>query len=359
MQTAERGWRSAKMGVTPQHSGRRVILRSRFVVSTRFLLASCVAVATVLVMGIFFSALMCPSHFQIDPEFAPRTYTILVNTYMRNDLLKKSVEHYSSCTGVDSIRVVWSEAEGPPGAFIALLRNIAQRNSGNGMTVDIKFDVNAENSLNNRFKGVKELMTDAVFSVDDDVLVPCTSLDVAFRLWQSSPSAMVGFVPRIHWRERRGIYRPGKWPSLFLTRAHLDDSFFAQRGGKGSYKYGGWWAVWWTGTYSMVLTKAAFFHRKYLDMYTKRTPAAIRDYVTKNRNCEDVAMSFLVANETALPPVWVKGALRDAGSAGISSLGGHSDRRSRCINDFAAVYGRIPLVTTSVKIVDARRSWFW
>lgn len=25
------------------------------------------------------------------------------------------------------------------------------------------------------------------------------------------------------------------------------------------------------------------------------------------RNCEDIAMSFLVANETGAPPIWVKG----------------------------------------------------
>lgn len=104
----------------------------------------------------------------------------------------------------------------------------------------------------------------------------------------------------------------------------------------GRFRYGGWWSVWWSGTYSMVLSKAAFFHSKYLAIYSNNMPASIRDYVSKNRslflsfspilffgfplsnfhlgivnsfcrNCEDIAMSFLVANVSGTPPIWVKG----------------------------------------------------
>lgn len=98
----------------------------------------------------------------------------------------------------------------------------------------------------------------------------------------------------------------------------------------------------------MILSKAAFFHKKYLSMYTYEMPSSIREYVTKNRffsicylhsylsclvlilsccllsfpiikyffnhyactrNCEDIAMSFLVANATGAPPIWAKGML--------------------------------------------------
>lgn len=49
------------------------------------------------------------------------------------------------------------------------------------------------------------------------------------------------------------------------------------------FTYSGWWSVWWTGTYSMILSKAAFFHKKYLSMYTYDMPSSIREYVSKNR----------------------------------------------------------------------------
>jgi hypothetical protein len=65
--------------------------------------------------------------------------------------------------------------------------------------VKLRFDINKEDSLNNRFKEIKDLETDAVFSIDDDVIFPCPSVEFAFDVWQSAPDAMVGFVPRVHW----------------------------------------------------------------------------------------------------------------------------------------------------------------
>jgi hypothetical protein len=67
--------------------------------------------------------------------------------------------------------------------------------------------------------------------------------------------------------------------------------------------------VWWMGSYSMILSKAAFIHHKYFELYTHQMPASIHQYVREARNCEDIAMSFLVANATSAPPLWVKGNL--------------------------------------------------
>ncbi|KAL7253906.1 hypothetical protein ACSBR1_008279 [Camellia fascicularis] len=206
-------------------------------------------------------------------------YTVLINTWKRNSLLKQSVAHYASCSGTDAIHVVWSE-------------------------------------------------------IDDDVIVPCRTLDFAFAVWQTAPFTMVGFVPRMHWLDQ-------------------------EKNGITYFKYEGWWSVWWMGTYSMVLSKAAFFHRKYLDLYTHKMPSSIYDYITRERNCEDIAMSLLIANATDAPPIWVKGKIYEIGSSGISSLIGHSKRRNKCLNDFVSLYGMMPLVPTNVKAVDARHEWFW
>lgn len=53
------------------------------------------------------------------------------------------------------------------------------------------------------------------------------------------------------------------------------------------------------------------------------------------------------------------GSIFEIGSTGISSLGGHNGRRTHCVNWFAGEYGRMPLVSTSVKAVDSRFAWFW
>lgn len=263
-----------------------------------------------------------------------RGYTLLINTWKRNDLLKQSISHYASCPGLDSIHIVWSEPDPPSESLINYLNHVIKLDSKDGREIELRFDINKEDSLNNRFKEIKDLKSDVVFSIDDDIIFPCTTVELAFNVWQSAPDTMVGFVPRAHW-------------------VHKSND------GQNKFTYSGWWSVWWTGTYSMILSKAAFFHKKYLSMYTYEMPSSIREYVSKNRNCEDIAMSFLVANATGAPPIWVKGSIFEIGSTGISSLGGHNERRTECVNRFVAEYGGMPLVSTSVKAVDSRYCWFW
>lgn len=260
-------------------------------------------------------------------------YALLINTWKRNDLLKQSISHYARCSSLDSIHIVWSEPDPPSESLKKFLNHVIQLNSRSDRRIELKFDINKEDSLNNRFKPIGDLKTDAVFSIDDDIIFPCSSVEFAFDVWRSAPDTMVGFVPRIHWID--------------------------QEGSVDRYVYSGWWSVWWTGRYSMVLSKAAFFHKKYLDIYTNQMPASIRDYVTRNRNCEDIAMSFLVANVTGAPPIWVKGKIFEIGSTGISSVGGHSEKRSQCVNRFVTDFRRMPLVSTTVKAVDSRNIWFW
>ncbi|CAN0902636.1 Glycosylinositol phosphorylceramide mannosyl transferase 1 [Linum grandiflorum] len=108
--------------------------------------------------------------------------------------------------------------------------------------------------------------------------------EFAFSVWRTAPRTMVGFVPRMHWLdlEKRG--------SVY-------------------HEYGGWLSVWWKGSYSMVLSKAAFFHKKYLDMYTNSMPSPMQDYLARERNCEDIALSIVIANASGTPPLWVQGKL--------------------------------------------------
>ncbi|KDP44815.1 hypothetical protein JCGZ_01315 [Jatropha curcas] len=305
-------------------------------VKIKILLCCCIAFTMLVLAGRASDFIKWTKHSVPTQQFSAtgKGYAILINTWKRYDLLKQSISHYSSCAGLDSIHIVWSEPSPPSESLVKYLNHVVQSNSKGVRQVELKFDINKEDSLNNRFKEIKDLKADAVFSIDDDVIFPCSSVEFAFNVWQSAPDTMVGFVPRAHWVDR-------------------------SQGKKDYYIYGGWWSVWWTGTYSMILSKAAFFHKKYLSLYTNEMPTSIREYTRKNRNCEDIAMSFLVANATGAPPIWVKGRIFEIGSTGISSLGGHNEKRTQCVNRFVAEFGRMPLVSTSVKAVDSRHAWFW
>lgn len=111
----------------------------------------------------------------------------------------QSISHYSSCPGLDSIHIVWSEPDPPSVSLIDYLKNVIHSQLRDGRQIELKFDINTEDSLNNRFKELKDSKTDAVFSIDDDVIFPCSSVEFAFTIWRSAPDTMVGFVPRVHW----------------------------------------------------------------------------------------------------------------------------------------------------------------
>lgn len=128
-----------------------------------------------------------------------RGYNIVINTWKRNDLLKRSVSHYALCSGLESIHIVWSEPDPPSESLLKFLHHVVQSNSKDVKNIVLKFDINKEDSLNNRFKEIKDLKTDAVFSIDDDIIFPCSSVEFAFNVWRSAPDTMVGFVPRMHW----------------------------------------------------------------------------------------------------------------------------------------------------------------
>jgi Glycosyl transferase family 64 domain len=207
-----------------------------------------------------------------------RKFTVRMNTFRRNAELKRSIDHLSLCPAVAQIQVVWSDQKNKPpdlSFFKARARPL------------IVFEQHKTDSLNNRFAALLQPATEGIFSVDDDMTFSCSDLVFAFDIWRLAQTSMVGFVPRLVTWE----------PS-------------SQR-----HSYRSWWFTWWNGAYNLVLTKACFLHRDYLSSYAKLPPPVLA-YIDKHRNCEDLAMSFVVAKESRTAPVWVKGRLKEMASTG-------------------------------------------
>lgn len=266
-----------------------------------------------------------PTELVVDePSFA-----IVINTYKRPKQLQDAITHYGSkCgkrSGVDHIYVVWAELEvSPPDASTFFKSNVL-RQSENTNYSNLTFVRVPKDSLNSRFLPIEDLAWKAIFMVDDDVRVSCKSLQAGFEAWRAHPNSMVGYYPRLSAPSRK----KGDGVSSYLTYYSWPNVFLRQQ-------------------MNFILTKACFLHERYMSMYSsEQHPQEILDYVDKFKNCEDVAMSILVANvtraesESHVPeiPIYVEGNIADTGlSNGISSGTGHMDRRSRCLNDITRIY---------------------
>lgn len=87
----------------------------------------------------------------------------------------------------------------------------------------------------------------------------------------------------------------------------------------------------------------------------------VQAYVDKHMNCEDIAMSFLVANLTEMASTWVRGTgIREIGRSGLSSNQKvHYRHRSDCVAHFTQLFGRMPLLVANQKVDRAVNFWLW
>lgn len=294
------------------------------------------------------------------------TFAVVINTYKRPERLRRAVQHYADTCGreykVGQVFVVWAEQNAPevpvPSSFFNGPPSSSLRTSdGGGSTTgdvaasdatttaaatatrhrsDVVVLKKDRDSLNSRFEPIDELETTAVFMVDDDILVSCPSLLLAFQAWTAHPDSMVGYYPRL-------ASRP-----MSTTTGGGDDERTA------GLVYHAWPVVHWRHRLNFVLTKASFLHSRYLALYTNPAdfPQAVKDHVDRHKNCEDIAMSMLVANYTRyhrasmssssrpMParPIYVEGRVSDLGLfGGISTGSGHMTTRSDCLTELTAI----------------------
>jgi hypothetical protein len=263
-------------------------------------------------------------------------FAVTINTYKRPDRLYRAVQHYAdTCgrkAGVSQVFVIWAEqgvAVPEPSSFFSRNTNVIRSYNDHNHDLDSQNRAQVlilrkeKDSLNSRFEPITELSSNAVFMVDDDIQVDCNSLAMGFQAWKSNPDAMVGYYPRL--------------ASPPLNNNSKDST---------SLVYHTWPLVYWRQKFNFVLTKAAFLHQQYLSLYTFQLPQEVRDHVDQHKNCEDIAMSMLVANYTKYKsgkqpayPIYTEGSVDDRGLfGGISTGSGHMMTRSGCLSTLTQIF---------------------
>ncbi|XP_070252345.1 exostosin-like 2 [Myotis yumanensis] len=259
-------------------------------------------------------------------QSALASFTLIMQTYNRSDLLLRLLNHYQAVPQLHKAIVVWNNVgEKPPEDLW---------NSLGPHPVPVIFKPQTTNRMRNRLQAFPELETQAVLMVDDDMLISAQDLAFAFSVWQQFPDQIVGFVPRKHVSTASGVYSYG--------------GFELQTPGVGD-----------GDQYSMVLIGASFFSSKYLELF-QRQPAAVHALVDDTQNCDDIAMNFLIAKHTGKTSgVFVKpvnmGNLEketSGGHPGMWHRAEHFLQRSYCVNKLVSVYGGMPLKYSNLMIAQ-------
>ncbi|KAK0571259.1 hypothetical protein LWI29_013315 [Acer saccharum] len=316
------------------------------VISVLFVFLLVILNTTVLSIRTVSSSDTCDPANQRDPQSLRwDLITVLINGYSeyRIPLLQSIAAAYSASPIVSSVLVLWGNPSTSTEILSQLSRNLSLSSLG---TASISLVRQSTRSLNARFIPRSSIRTHAVLICDDDVEIDRESFEFAFRVWQSNSDRLIGTFVRSHdvdLSRREWIYT-----------VHPDK-------------------------YSIVLTKFMILKNNYLWNYTcggGATMAETRRIVDEMRNCEDILMNFVVAEETNAGPVMVgaervrdwgdsrneNGGGGDGGrglgsrisSVGLSSRRSeHRKRRGNCIKEFHNVLGRMPLRYSYGKVVDS------
>ncbi|XP_065224418.1 exostosin-2 [Planococcus citri] len=234
-------------------------------------------------------------------------FTAVVLTYDRVESLFLLIERLALVPSLSMILVIWNNQRiAPPEA-----------SKWPKISKPLKIKQTKENKLSNRFYPYEEIETEAVLSLDDDIsMLTEDELDFGFEVWREFPDRIVGFPSRTH-----------VWSNVSESWRYESE---------------------WTNEISMILTGAAFYHKYWNYLYTTSMPGEIKEWVDQHMNCEDIAMNFLVANVTNKAPIKVAPRKKFkcpecTNTEMLSADLHHMVERSKCINKFTEIYGRMPL----------------
>ncbi|XP_064292384.1 exostosin-1 isoform X2 [Plodia interpunctella] len=252
------------------------------------------------------------------PPSPGNTFTALLYVQTTSTALHKLLSNIASSEFCEKVVLVWDSDRAAPSLSTLPRAAGDRRDPLPVLVIDATTHYPGE-GVAARWQPLWAVRTAAVFSLDGDAPLLAEELDFAFRVWQHFPERIVGYPARTHY-----------WDEA-----------------KGTWGYSSKWG----GSYSMVLAGAALVHRATLAQYGNIAPA-LRLAVQRAGNCEDILLNCLVAHLTRRPPLKLAQRRRYKHRYSRSSWSdpSHFVQRQSCLNTFAAAWGYMPLLRSSLRL---------
>jgi hypothetical protein len=255
---------------------------------------------------VFWTLVQASSKSQPLPLMSGPGVTVVIQTFRRNACLLQAVRHWRTCSLVKEIAVSWGDPQMAPPRFLEKCR--------------ICRVFLTENRLSARFTP-QNFLTNALFSVDDDVVYACADLERLYSAWTLNQDDMAGFVVR-HVPNCKGY----QW-----NRHYFDHQF------------------------NMILaTKGALLSKSYYELISSDDMAVVqaRQYTDGLVNSDDLLMAFVFARARGSGKGWIAvqpSVIKDLECGGGLSTGAlHVAKRIHTFETLVRVFGRCPFVSQNL-----------
>jgi len=260
---------------------------------------------------------LLPNDPEEDASNYKKEYTVVINAYRRDDFLRESIKHYGQCGRVAWIYVIWNDIERSIPPSLAMNHTIVMQHLEPNVTVKDLIDkrgrlvyfVDKRNVISNRFRP-RPFATEAVFSVDDDMLYDCDTMASGHDAWlrlafgktlNKNSRGLITDDPieRESKRIRIGLgFAPRKillqnYMSIEdYRKSKLFDSSDDPKMGQRRIRYYKPNAAYVTGFHNTIfVTKGAFLPHTVYEEYFDKKWSDMRDLVDEHTTGEDILMS--------------------------------------------------------------------
>jgi len=258
---------------------------------------------------------------EVQPVTCSDNFTAVIST-SSSDVVSstspvfKLIKNVAESSNIAEIIVLWNSKVKPPPTRDWRLFSAISHNT------PIHIIESDNSTISTRFHRASTVKTDAVLSLDDDTTLTTDEIDFSFSVWKSFRERIVGFPARNHfWDDRKKLW-------VYSSK--------------------------WSNEYSIILTNAAFFHKKYAKLFLENLPRSLASTIESYKGCEHLLMNFLVSHITKHPPIKVtqrkkyKDTMLQIDGVGVAT--DQFNQKQTCMNIFYSGFGYMPLVKSQLRL---------
>ena len=234
----------------------------------------------------------------------PNKFSIIIPTYHKRIKMLGNILNtfnYSDMPSLEEVFIYWCDRNNSIDAPDISAYNLTTK-------INISIIDTVTRRITDRFMIPKDLKTETILSMDDDMMGLPLKIEKSFRFLKENNATdrIVGVTPR--------DFKNGTYLACFSKN------------------------------YTMVLTNFAFLNVKMLELFNSNNYTSLVDMVAEMNDGEDILMNYICASVFKLHPVCLVFNVKHLSEEGLSTNTTHQSHRDFCGEKFNEFFGNDTLV---------------